>query len=314
MSDKSMTWAAHCDTDVRFFSTEDEAWGWANEQLAIFRRERSDGWDEDGAEAIVVMRVVSRAQKVDANAPYQAVDYSIRPLPDSLPLPAPEMSEDDKDVFHADAAEHFPEHLLWCFTSWILDNAQVSGPVANLPTRDFVEYCREKTIEYLNCKRGPDNKSYLERREAILKKRSAPAPTEPTDDPLGELLGLLVRVGKGEIWDSQFVSASHRLLPAISERLKQTQFRPMGDNHHNAAACPYCNPKWHELQEEVAVLKSENERLKGDWRAQSKTWASQHAAQKEEITALKSQLAEARRECERLRAAIQNDSRRGGNQ
>ncbi len=42
----------------------------------------------------------------------------------------------------------------------------------------------------------------------------------------------------------------------LTLELSEARFRPMGDNHHNAAACPYCNPKWSELQAENAHLKA----------------------------------------------------------
>ena len=45
---------------------------------------------------------------------------------------------------------------------------------------------------------------------------------------------------------------SERELDDENERLKEEKFLPLGDNHHNALACPYCN----------GPLKEENERLK----------------------------------------------------
>ena len=49
--------------------------------------------------------------------------------------------------------------------------------------------------------------------------------------------------------DAQFPSSAQGrwLRPAIEEALKAAlpflRFSPMGDNHHNAAACPYCTPE-----------------------------------------------------------------------
>lgn len=43
-----------------------------------------------------------------------------------------------------------------------------------------------------------------------------------------------------------------RLRAAVAE----AKFSPLGDNHHNAAACPYCNPAWSKLQAERDVLRA----------------------------------------------------------
>jgi hypothetical protein len=52
----------------------------------------------------------------------------------------------------------------------------------------------------------------------------------------------------------------------VSDRLreelahwKQQAFRPLGDNHHNAALCPYCNP----ILAKQEQFQSESERLRG---------------------------------------------------
>jgi hypothetical protein len=37
---------------------------------------------------------------------------------------------------------------------------------------------------------------------------------------------------------------------AIEAALPYLQFSPLGDNHHNAKACPYCSPAAHALTEE----------------------------------------------------------------
>ena len=39
----------------------------------------------------------------------------------------------------------------------------------------------------------------------------------------------------------------------IATRVAEARFAPMGDNHHNAAACPYCNP---ELQKMLAEARN----------------------------------------------------------
>lgn len=33
----------------------------------------------------------------------------------------------------------------------------------------------------------------------------------------------------------------------LARERDEARFAPMGDNHHNAAACPYCNPKLREM-------------------------------------------------------------------
>jgi regulator of replication initiation timing len=44
---------------------------------------------------------------------------------------------------------------------------------------------------------------------------------------------------------------------------KQQSFRPLGDNHHNALACPYCNPGGAGLLAANETLQAENSRLRG---------------------------------------------------
>ncbi len=46
--------------------------------------------------------------------------------------------------------------------------------------------------------------------------------------------------------------------------IKAARFAPLGDNHHNAAECPYCNPKHQEQAATIAALKTENHRLDMD--------------------------------------------------
>lgn len=40
----------------------------------------------------------------------------------------------------------------------------------------------------------------------------------------------------------------------LERQVAQERFRPMGDNHHNALACPYCNPKQLKFAEENASM------------------------------------------------------------
>lgn len=55
-------------------------------------------------------------------------------------------------------------------------------------------------------------------------------------------------------------------LERLREELKEAKFRPLGDNHHNAAECPYCSgpvldenerlrKKLNQAEEEIAGLK-----------------------------------------------------------
>lgn len=50
-----------------------------------------------------------------------------------------------------------------------------------------------------------------------------------------------------------------RTLASAVEQLQAAQFSPMGDNHHNAAKCPYCNPELETLRaqaEEAGIRKA----------------------------------------------------------
>ena len=38
------------------------------------------------------------------------------------------------------------------------------------------------------------------------------------------------------------LEAAERRAGEAEARIAEVQFRPLGDNHHNAMACPYCNP------------------------------------------------------------------------
>jgi len=44
-------------------------------------------------------------------------------------------------------------------------------------------------------------------------------------------------------------------------RLKAMLFEPLGDNHHNAAMCPYCNPKLEEQTARIAALEKQRDVL-----------------------------------------------------
>lgn len=37
--------------------------------------------------------------------------------------------------------------------------------------------------------------------------------------------------------------AAAEIIEELERELAEARFRPMGDNHHNALACPYCNPE-----------------------------------------------------------------------
>ena len=69
--------ATHCDTEVRFFETEDAAVSHAMSEIEVSRSEKNDGWDEDVTEGIVVMKVIHRAEKIDPNVDYRCVDYRL---------------------------------------------------------------------------------------------------------------------------------------------------------------------------------------------------------------------------------------------
>lgn len=71
--------ASHCDTELKFFHTEDEARGDAVNSLQILRQEANDGWDEETADDIVVLQVIARAEKIDPVADYRCVDYYLPP-------------------------------------------------------------------------------------------------------------------------------------------------------------------------------------------------------------------------------------------
>ena len=44
---------------------------------------------------------------------------------------------------------------------------------------------------------------------------------------------------------------------ALLAAIELERFRPMGDNHHNAEACPYCNPNGWTLQPSHPKISSE---------------------------------------------------------
>lgn len=69
--------ASHCDTELRFHDTEEQAIGQAHRDIASCREQANDGWPEDVANEICVMKVVYRAAKVDPDADYRAVDYQL---------------------------------------------------------------------------------------------------------------------------------------------------------------------------------------------------------------------------------------------
>lgn len=90
---KKPSWAVHCDTEIDFFDTEDEAVARANDHISVSRAEAFDGWDEATTDWIVVLKVVHRAKKVDPNADYRLVDYELRSEEDELSEASPVLIE-----------------------------------------------------------------------------------------------------------------------------------------------------------------------------------------------------------------------------
>lgn len=45
--------------------------------------------------------------------------------------------------------------------------------------------------------------------------------------------------------------AQRELLEEVRKQRDEARFSPLGDNHHNAAACPYCNPKLEAQREQL---------------------------------------------------------------
>jgi hypothetical protein len=54
-------------------------------------------------------------------------------------------------------------------------------------------------------------------------------------------------------------SAPQSEIERLKKELAEAKFAPLGDNHHNAAACPYCSPKLAQGQERTALI----EQLRG---------------------------------------------------
>ena len=44
-------------------------------------------------------------------------------------------------------------------------------------------------------------------------------------------------------------------ITALREEVRRARFAPLGDNHHNALACPYCNPKQLDPEAELTALR-----------------------------------------------------------
>lgn len=47
------------------------------------------------------------------------------------------------------------------------------------------------------------------------------------------------------LWDKRAMLPEHSeeiVEDVLAAALPHFRFRPLGDNHHNAAACPYCSP------------------------------------------------------------------------
>lgn len=70
-------YATHCDTELKFFATEDLAIANALSEIIVCRSEACDGWPEDVVDGICVMQVTHRAVKVDPDADYRCVDYHL---------------------------------------------------------------------------------------------------------------------------------------------------------------------------------------------------------------------------------------------
>jgi hypothetical protein len=69
----------------------------------------------------------------------------------------------------------------------------------------------------------------------------------------------------------------------VKAEVEKARFSPMGDNHHNAAKCPYCRPELAKQDQEALALRTEN------------------AQQAEEAEALRASIAEIRYQVERAR-------------
>lgn len=84
---ESLQWVMHCDTQVYFFGTEDEALAAAEAEIRQCKNASKgpggvwDGWDEHTVERICVMRIAHRAKQVNPDVPYQLVEYEMRRLP-----------------------------------------------------------------------------------------------------------------------------------------------------------------------------------------------------------------------------------------
>ena len=54
------------------------------------------------------------------------------------------------------------------------------------------------------------------------------------------------------VWAAKLIITERdATITALREEVKRARFSPLGDNHHNALACPYCNPK--QLDPEAAL-------------------------------------------------------------
>ena len=72
---------------------------------------------------------------------------------------------------------------------------------------------------------------------------------EPPNTPVGKILAVLTSCGNGYHHTMDWTDDTHgdscvdRIEQVVRGVTKELQFAPLGDNHHNAAACPHCNPR-----------------------------------------------------------------------
>ena len=64
-----------------------------------------------------------------------------------------------------------------------------------------------------------------------------------------------VMTNDADVMGMRHFKVSHE---AHLSRLEAERFNPLGDNHHNAAKCPYCNPEY----ERIARLEAQNAKLR----------------------------------------------------
>ena len=58
----------------------------------------------------------------------------------------------------SELSDYFIDHLIIRYEHWIMEHGERNSDIES-----FIDWCKKEEVEYLNVKRGPDNKSYLER-------------------------------------------------------------------------------------------------------------------------------------------------------